>query len=185
MGQGPEADSIGIFALTAVRGKSDYDVFKALLLEYAARDLDDAKNSTIWQDLTQLPQRYGAPLGGALLAHFGGELAGCGAFAATAQPGIAEIKRVYVRGGYRRHGLARALTLSLAARARECGYHTAAISTWPHNKEALALYQQLGFAPITPFKEHTHAQLVFLGLALGPAESNTHLTSALLPNDHP
>ena len=173
------------FTLKPVSGSPDYDVFKALLLEYAERDLDDAKNSTIWQDLTQLPQRYGAPLGGALLAHSGGELAGCGAFTATAQPGIAEIKRVYVRCDYRRHGLARALTLSLIVRAKECGYHTAAISTWPHNKEALALYQQLGFAPITPFKEHTHAQLVFLGLALGPAHQNTKPASALLPNDHP
>ena len=173
------------FTLKSVSATPDYDVFKALLLEYAARDLDDSKNSTIWQDLTQLPQRYGAPTGGALLAHRGDALAGCGAFAATSHSGVAEIKRVYVRSDFRRLGLARALTQALVAQAKECGYHTAAISTWPHNAQALALYQQLGFAPIAPFKEHTHAQLVFLGLALGLALQNTKPTSASLPNDHP
>jgi putative acetyltransferase len=166
------------FSLKMVSDSPDYDVFKALLLEYAARDLDDSKNSSIWQDLTQLPQRYGAPDGAALLAHRGDALAGCGAFAATARPGVAEIKRIYVRSDFRRQGLARALTQALVAQAKECGYHTAAISTWPHNTQALALYRQLGFAPIAPFKEHTHAQLVFLGLALGPAQQNTKPTSA-------
>ena len=173
------------FTLNTVADAPDYEVFKALLLEYAARDLDDSKNSSIWQDLTQLQQRYGAPTGGALLAHRGEALAGCGAFAATSHPGVAEIKRVYVRAGYRRQGLARALTQALVAQAKECGYHKAAISTWPHNTQALALYQQLGFAPIAPFKEHTHAQLVFLGLALAPAQQNTNPISALPPDDHP
>lgn len=173
------------FTLKPVSAAPDYDVFKALLLEYAAHDLDDSKNSTIWQDLTQLPQRYGAPTGGALLAHRGDALAGCGAFAATSHAGTAEIKRVYVRSGFRRQGLARALTQALVAQAKECGYHTAAISTWPHNVQALALYQQLGFAPIAPFKNHTHAQLVFLGLPLGPAVPSTNLISALPPDDHP
>ncbi len=169
------------FTLKPVSGSPDYDVLKALLLEYAARDLDDSKNSSIWQDLTHLPERYGTPTGAALLAHCGNALAGCGAFAATAHPGVAEIKRVYVRAVFRRQGLARALTQALVARAKECGYDTAAISTWPHNKEALALYQQLGFVPIAPFKKHTHAQLVFLGLALGPAQQNTNFISALPP----
>ena len=170
--------STNTFRLAAVSDLPDYDVFKALLLEYAARDLDDPKNSSIWQDLAQLTQRYGAPSGTALLAYRGDALAGCGAFAATAHAGVAEIKRVYVRSDFRRQGLARSITQALVAQAKECGYHTAAISTWPHNMQALALYQQLGFVPIAPFKEHTHAQLVFLGLPLGSGPGNTNLISA-------
>ena len=81
------------------------------------------------------------------------------------------------------------LLLEYAARANESGYHTAAISTWPHNVQALALYRKPGFAPIAPFKEHTHAQLVFLGMALNQAlpqsQENTNPTSALPLNDHP
>jgi putative acetyltransferase len=157
-----------LFQLTNVSTPADYEIFKSLLLEYAARDLDDPKNSTIWKDIEQLPGRYAAPVGAVVLATVGGELAGCGAYTATAHSGIAEIKRVYVRDGFRRQGLARALTQALISRARQAGYATAAICTWPHNTQALALYQQLGFVPISSFREPSKAHLVFLGLPLGP-----------------
>lgn len=154
------------FRLQAVTTAQDYAVFKILLLEYADKDLANAANSTIWQDLEDLQGRYGAPRGAAVLAYAGDRLAGCGALAATQQPGVAEIKRIYVRAPFRRQGLARTLTRHLAAQAQAMGYAMAAISTWPENTQALALYRALGFAPIAPFKIHKHAQLVFLGLPL-------------------
>ena len=179
--------------LISAHSNGDYAVFKQLLLEYAARDLADPANSIIWDDIAQLPGRYAPPTGGVLLVYAGetatearkaestvrlgdnascngevsgGNLAGCGAFVSTRDPGVAEIKRVYVRSSFRRQGLARALTLALVAAARETGYQTAAISTWPHNAEALSLYRHLGFVPCPPFKEHQHSELVFLGLKL-------------------
>ena len=159
------------FVLRPVTTPQDYAVFKDLLHEYAARDLADAANSTIWQDLQDLPGRYGPPQGAALLAYAGDGLVGCGALAATRQPGVAEIKRIYVRTAFRRQGLARTLTERLVAQARVMGYDVAAISTWPDNTQALALYRDLGFVPIEPFKIHTHAQLVFLGVPLA-AQAN-------------
>jgi ribosomal protein S18 acetylase RimI-like enzyme len=156
------------WTLQPVVSPQDYEVFKNLLLEYASNDLADAANSSIWKDLEDLPERYGPPQGAAWLAFAGDKLAGCGALAATNQPGVAEIKRIYVRSPFRRQGLARALTLQLLAQAHARAYHTAAISTWPENAQALNLYREMGFAPIAPFKTHTHAQLVFLGVTLGP-----------------
>lgn len=161
------------FTTRPVSQAQDYDAFRQLLLEYATQDLADAANSSIWQDLEALPLRYGAPRGAAMLAYAQDALAACGAVTDTAVPGIAEIKRIYVRQTFRRQGLARQLTLQLMALARHLGYHTAAISTWPENAVALALYQSLGFAPITPFKTHIHAQLVFLGVPLVPANPAT------------
>ena len=156
----------------------DYEVFNQLLLEYAATDLADAANSSIWQDLEALSQRYGAPRGAAMLAYVGDTLAACGAVTDTAQPGVAEIKRIYVRSAWRHQGLARRLTQQLMAQAQRMGYHTAAISTWPENTLALALYQSLGFEPVAPFKSHTHAQLVFLGLPLGPIDPTSPALSS-------
>ncbi|WPC68889.1 GNAT family N-acetyltransferase [Rhodoferax ferrireducens] len=167
-----------LFQLTNISTPADYEIFKGLLLEYAARDLDDPKNSTIWKDIEQLPGRYAAPVGAVVLATVGGELAGCGAYTATAHSGIAEIKRVYVRDGFRRQGLARALTQALISRARQAGYATAAICTWPHNTQALALYQQLGFVPISSFREPSKAHLVFLGLPLGQSGPDTNTLPA-------
>ena len=163
-----DADADAGFLLKPVSIAQDFEVFRSLLLEYAATDLADAANSSIWQDLKDLPGRYGPPQGATLLAFAGDQLAGCGALAATRQAGIAEIKRIYVRRPFRRQGLARTLTLQLMAQALALGYHTAAISTWPENTPALTLYRELGFTPIAPFKTHIHAQLVFLGVTLGP-----------------
>ena len=148
-------------------------LFKELLLEYAAKDLDSPTQSTIWQDLEQLPGRYAAPHGAAVLAWSGDELAGCGAIAPTQQPGLVEIKRIYVRQVFRRQGLARALSQHLLGLAQQAGYHAAGISTWPHNTQALALYRELGMTPISPFKTHSHAQLDFLGVSLIPQEAVT------------
>ncbi len=161
------------FTLTRLSSPADYEIFKGLLLEYAGRDLDNPKNSTIWSDIAQLPGRYAAPTGAALVARRGAELAGCGAFAASAH-GIAEIKRVYVREGFRRQGLARTLTEALVTLARQAGYQTAAVCTWPHNTQALSLYRQLGFVPIPSFREPAKAHLIFLGLPLGPSDQNTN-----------
>jgi putative acetyltransferase len=166
-----------LFTLTSISTPADYEIFKGLLLEYAGRDLDDPKNSTIWKDIEQLPGRYAAPGGAVLLAWVGDELAGCGAYAATAHSGVAEIKRVYVRSRFRRQGLARALTLALVNQARLSGYHTAAICTWPNNTLALALYQELGFVPIASFREPAKAHLIFLGLPLGQPKQDTNSTS--------
>lgn len=154
------------FTLCPVTSAPDYGLFEGLLREYAAGDLADAANSSIWQDLQDLPGRYGPPRGAALLAYAGEELAGCGALAATRQPGVAELKRIYVRAPFRRQGLARTLTQRLVTQAREMGHDVAAISTWPDNTQALALYRDLGFIPMEPFKRHTHAELVFLGVPL-------------------
>ena len=155
-----------MLTLVEIATPAEFETFKNLLLEYAHSDLSDPKNSSIWKDIDHLPGRYAAPGGCVFFAYWNGELAGCGAFAPTATAGMAEIKRVYVRSDFRRHGIARALTHQLIARAPEAGYHTAAISTWDDNSRALTLYRQLGFVPIAQFKEHASTNLVYLGLDL-------------------
>jgi len=160
--------SASAFNLQSVTTAEDYAVFEQLLHEYAAKDLADAANSSIWKDLEALPERYGPPHGSAVLAYAGDTLVGCGAVTHTQQSGVAEIKRIYVREAFRRQGLARALTQHLMAQA---------ISTWPDNTQALTLYQQLGFVPVAPFKIHPHAPLVFLGVPLASSAASPKLST--------
>ena len=54
-----------------------WQAFEALLREYAVRDLAQPHLSTIWRDLENLPARYAAPSGRAILLHVDGDLAGC------------------------------------------------------------------------------------------------------------
>jgi ribosomal protein S18 acetylase RimI-like enzyme len=91
---------------------------------------------------------------------------------ASLTPGLAEIKRIYIRPSFRRQGLARTLTLALADQARLQAFQTVGICTWADNTSALKLYQQLGFAPIASFREPEKSHLVFLGLSLASADQD-------------
>jgi hypothetical protein len=53
--------------LWPVQSPAQWAQLAQLLQAYAAKDLDQAHLSTIWQDLQDLPARYGGPQGGAVL----------------------------------------------------------------------------------------------------------------------
>ena len=125
-----------------------------------------AATSSIWNDLADLPARYGAPTGGVVLAWSGAEAVGCGAFAATREAGLCEVKRFYLLPAWRGRGLGRALVNAVLRQARAAGYARAGLSTWNHNESGLALYRALGFATVPPFKTHPNPDLVYLGRTL-------------------
>ena len=154
--------------LQAVTQAADWLQFAQLLRDYAAHDLDQPHLSTIWQDLANLPARYAPPQGGAWLVRNAAtqEPVGCGAWAATRLPGTCEIKRLYVRPAQRGQGHGKRIIRQLLGHAAQAGYTHAALSTWRSNEKGLALYADLGFAPVPPFKEHPNPDLLFLGLAL-------------------
>ena len=88
------------------------------------------------------------PAAGALLARFGGELAGYAIYFFTfssfvGRPGI-WLEDVYVRPAFRRHGLGRALIEAVARIGVEhnCGRYEWTALNW--NRHALDFYQRLG-----------------------------------------
>ena len=137
--------------------------FAELLRAYAQQDLAQPHLSTIWRDLEDLPARYAAPVGGVVLLHIDGALAGCMAFTATKFRECCELKRLFVRKMFRGQGHATSLLRRTIDNAKQAGYARAALSTWPDNPKALELYRSLGFSPTTPFKEDRGQDLVFLG----------------------
>ena len=152
-----------------------WQAFEALLREYAVRDLAQPQLSTIWRDLENLPARYAAPSGRAILLHVDGDLAGCIGLAATRVAGACEIKRLYVRHPHRGKGWGTVLMRGALEHAREAGYDQAVLSTWPDNPKALALYASMGFVTIVPFKDSPDQDLVYLGCPLGPGRSQDDL----------
>ncbi len=66
---------------------------------------------------------------------------------------IGEIKRMYVRPGFRGKGLGRALLETLIAEAKEIGYPAVRLDSARFMKEAHALYQSAGFGEIEPYPE--------------------------------
>lgn len=78
-----------------------------------------------------------------------GEAAGCGGVQIFGDYG--ELKRMYIRSGYRGRGLARLLVDRLAAHAREQGAHLLRLETGIYQTDAIRLYQGMGFYEIPPF----------------------------------
>jgi carbonic anhydrase len=94
----------------------------------------------------------GAPASQFYLVESDGQVAGMGGIRAL-RPGVAEMKRVYVRPEFRGSGLGRAVVERLIADAREFGFETMFLDTSPTLTAARGLYARLGFAPIPPYPE--------------------------------
>ena len=79
-----------------------------------------------------------------------GILAGCGGIELFGTE-YGEIKRMYVRPQFRRLGLARQMLDHLATYAQGQGVHLLRLETGIHQKEAIGLYERMGFRQIPPF----------------------------------
>lgn len=141
--------------------------FRALLQDYF-RERPNGFSERMAQDLQDLPGRYAAPHGGMFLALYEGQPIATAAWTQHT-PALVEMKRVYVRPEYRRKGIARALSQHVIEIARARGFAQVAISTWADAEDAVALYRQLGFTEIPPFKTSTVPGLIYLGIDLSPA----------------
>ena len=81
----------------------------------------------------------------AVVAYQEGEPVGCGAFKEF-EPGVVEIKRMYVRPAHRQQGVAQAVLGELERWAGELGYAAGVLETGKRQPEAIALYQRSGYA---------------------------------------
>ena len=105
-------------------------------------------------ELAELPGEYAAPAGALLLAYVDGALAGCGALRALSDVDYAnacEMKRLYVRPAFRRHGLGRLLTQRLMDCGKVGGYSVLLLDTLDDMEAARGLYTALGFEEIPPY----------------------------------
>jgi putative acetyltransferase len=96
------------------------------------------------QELATLPGRYDPPEGRLVLALTSQGAAGCVGFRKMAD-GICEMKRLYVRPGFRGQGIGRSLAEAVIRAAREAGYDQIRLDTLPTMAAAIALYESLGF----------------------------------------
>jgi GNAT superfamily N-acetyltransferase len=131
----------------------DLDAVRALFREYAGSVDAPSCFAGFEQELARLPGDCAPPSGGILLARDARsqEAAGVVAFHALA-PGLAEMKRLYVRPAWRGQGLGRRLVEATLAAAASSGHAAVRLSTLPEAMPAAdALYRDLGFRPIPPY----------------------------------
>lgn len=105
--------------------------------------------------------------GAFLVAYQEGEAVGCGALR-TIEPGVGEIKRMYVRPAARGRGIGRVVLEALEEEARRLGLRRLVLETGTRQSEALALYERSGYGRIPPFGEYARSPLsICLAKALG------------------
>lgn len=160
----PIAGSLKIFQ---VESKDDLNHVAGLFKEYAQllQDRERMSSQRVLEEIPLLPADYIPPSGRLLLAKLGEEVAGCGAIHKL-NGKFCEMKRVYTRQEFRGKGIGRAITLELMEQAKQIGYSHVRLSTTPVLKEAIGLYESLGFKRIDPYYKDPYPCPVFMELEL-------------------
>jgi GNAT superfamily N-acetyltransferase len=106
--------------------------------------------SMIVRDMQKI-EVFMPPNGILLIAFDDGQLAGC-ACMRKMEEGIAELKRMFVRPGFRKKGIGGALVKQAIGLVRDQGYAILRLDSARFMSDAHALYRSFGFKDIQPYE---------------------------------
>jgi putative acetyltransferase len=138
---------------------------RLLFEEYAAWLGVDLGYQGFRAELAGLPGLYAPPRGRLLLAVAGETTQGCVALRPMSDS-ICEMKRLFVRPAFRGQGIGRALAERVVEEAQSIGYQKMRLDTLPFIKEALSLYESMGFVRCPAYYETPLVDTIFMELPL-------------------
>lgn len=148
-----------------VTSKERIEQASELFKEYSNYLNIDLEFQNFNEELESLPGDYSLPEGCLLLAFYKNKLAGCVALRKFDE-GMCEMKRLYIRPGYRGKGIGKVLAKQILNTARKLGYTHMRLDTLPFMKEAITLYLSLGFKEIDPYRYNPYEGAKFFELKL-------------------
>jgi len=146
-------------------GPENIAIIRALFEEYAAWLDIDLCFQGFTEEMAGLPGKYAPPDGRLYLAKVDAQPAGCIALRRF-DVLSGEVKRLYVRPAYRRHGLGYELAAGLIRDARAIGYRRILRDTLPRMASARKLYERLGFRIIPAYYGNPLEGVVYMELIL-------------------
>jgi ribosomal protein S18 acetylase RimI-like enzyme len=151
--------------ITEARWPDDRATVEALFGEYVASLAEDISFQNVSDELAGLPGKYARPGGVVLIARDGADAAGAVGYRMV-EPGVCEMKRLYVRPAFRGRDIGRELANELIEDARGRGYRTMLLDTLASMQSARALYRDLGFVPVAPYYDNPLPGVAYMALEL-------------------
>jgi putative acetyltransferase len=173
MSEAYERDRIAGLRMTQASSPAQIAQVRELFLEYAKSLGFSLCFQSFDQELAGLPGDYSPPDGRLLIAEYEGEIAGCVALHKL-EPGICEMKRLYLRPAFRGKGLGRRLAETILNEARSIGYQRLRLDTVERvMRDAVGLYRALGFHEIAPYRANPMEGTLYMELELSAIESRS------------
>jgi putative acetyltransferase len=154
-----ETDTVRIIEATTAE---QVDAVRTIFGEYASSMGWDMSTSWIAQEMTGLPGSYAPPRGSLMLACVGDEPAGALGLQAVPEASrvervgaerAGELKRLFVRSAFRRHGVGRSLMERAETEGRARGYDSLVLTTSAEMMPlAQRLYEALGYRETAPYR---------------------------------
>jgi putative acetyltransferase len=160
----PAADAAAGVAIVEASSAEEIDAARQLFREYAeSLGWGDTPGTWMTDEIAGLPATYAPPRGSLMLAYVEGRPAGALGLQpvpedcrvpGTGAESAGELKRMFVRAEFRRHGVGRALLLRAAEEARARGYDSLVLTTSARMMPlAQHLYESMGYAETAPYRD--------------------------------
>ena len=116
-------------------------------------------------ELAHLEKKYGLPHGRLYLLYVNDELAGCVGLRKMDEEKC-ELKRLYVRPGFRGEGYGELLLERIMGDAKRIGYKYMYLDTLPFLKKAIGMYRRRGFVDIEKYSDSPIDDTIYMRCAL-------------------
>ena len=141
---------------------SELDMIRELFREYEKELNEDICFQSFEAELKDPLKKYGLPDGDLVLAYWNDDVAGCIALTKMKDAEACEMKRLYVRPGFRKNKIGRILIEELLSSAKDKKYEKMRLDTFEKLRAAVHLYQQYGFKNISAYYDNPLQGVVYM-----------------------
>ncbi len=143
-----------------IDGANHLDEVKRLIIEYTKFLGRDLSFQHVDDELNDLSAKYTPPEGRLLGAVLDGEIVGCVAYHKLTTERC-EMKRLFVREGYREHHAGSKLIEAIINFAREDGFREIVLDTITPLESAIRLYKKFGFVETAPYYDNPMSDVIY------------------------
>lgn len=152
--------------VTVTEEGAQLDVIRELFREYEKELNENICFQSFEKELEDPLIKYRQPTGIVLLAYWNDAVAGCIALQALPETGACEMKRLYVRPEFRKHGIGRNLANELVEWAKTLGYSVMRLDTLPKLQAAVKMYYAMGFEDCEAYYNNPLEGVIYMKMPL-------------------